>query len=147
MSLAALIRQMVASGVSVEHALVAAEARETHPSSHAAVIRALVNTGATTAVIMAYAEVIEREKAEGVACKEHGRVLPSDWRERRRTVFERDGWRCTYCGTATDAPHCDHVMPLSRGGSSDFDNLTTACPSCNTSKSDKTPDEWRRACL
>ena len=147
MSIIAALRQMLAAGMPLEHALTAAEAREASPSSHAAVLRALVDTGADTAVLMAYADVIEREEAEILARKSRGRILPSDWRDRRLAVFERDGWRCTYCGTATDVPHCDHVMPLSRGGRSDFDNLTTACAACNTSKRDKTPDEWRRACL
>lgn len=33
--------------------------------------------------------------------------------------------------------HVDHVIPLSRGGSNDPDNLVCACVSCNTSKSNK----------
>ena len=69
----------------------------------------------------------------------------AEWRELRAAVFERDGYVCTYCGVDTDAPHCDHVMPVSRGGSSALDNLTTACPRCNLSKGSKTVDEWRAA--
>ncbi len=32
--------------------------------------------------------------------------------------------------------HVEHVVPRCRGGSSDFDNLAWACPSCNRHKSD-----------
>ncbi|MDE2105581.1 MAG: HNH endonuclease [Patescibacteria group bacterium] len=69
----------------------------------------------------------------------------SRWERLRSTVFERDGHRCVYCG-ASDLPlHCDHVIPVSRGGSNDMSNLATACAPCNLSKSTKTLDEWRKA--
>jgi hypothetical protein len=52
-------------------------------------------------------------------------------------------------------PHCrtdisdgytiDHVMPLSRGGSNWPDNLQLLCASCNSSKRDKTMEEWLAA--
>jgi 5-methylcytosine-specific restriction endonuclease McrA len=38
---------------------------------------------------------------------------------------------------------CDHVVPVSRGGSSTLDNLVTACLACNLAKSTMTPKEWR----
>lgn len=39
---------------------------------------------------------------------------------------------CSYCGAP--AEHIDHIVPLSRGGSGDWDNLTAACAACNMSK-------------
>lgn len=66
-----------------------------------------------------------------------------DWNVMREQVFARDNYTCTYCGAKTDKPHCDHVVPVSRGGASDLANLTTACPPCNFGKSGKTLDEWR----
>lgn len=67
----------------------------------------------------------------------------------------RDGDNCCYCGVALDfrrgkrgdgiAPNratLEHVLPLSRGGSHTFDNTKLACHCCNTSKNDKTVDEW-----
>jgi len=67
---------------------------------------------------------------------------PLDWESRRTTVFERDKYICQYCGTYVDSPHCDHVVPRSRGGSHEIENLVTACPRCNISKKDRTPEEW-----
>jgi len=72
------------------------------------------------------------------------REVPSDWPELRQMVFERDGFVCRYCGERTDTPHCDHIIPVSRGGTNDMANLATACPSCNLSKNNKTVEEWAR---
>lgn len=65
-------------------------------------------------------------------------------RIRRRVapgIFQRDGFTCRYCG-GTDDLTCDHVRPLSRGGSNDPDNLVTACRACNTAKRDRLTSEW-----
>ncbi len=54
--------------------------------------------------------------------------------ENRLRVFDRDGYKCRYCGkqltrfTAT----LDHLHPVSEGGDNSFDNLTTACLHCNS---------------
>jgi hypothetical protein len=66
----------------------------------------------------------------------------AEWRALRQAVFQRDGGRCAYCGSVPERPHCDHVKPRSRGGLDRMDNLVTACPSCNSSKRDRTPEEW-----
>ena len=49
---------------------------------------------------------------------------------------------CSYCGQPypTDV---DHVIPVSRGGTGERQNLTAACSRCNWEKRDFTPDEWR----
>lgn len=65
------------------------------------------------------------------------------WRLRRLEVFDRDDFTCTYCGARGGLLQCDHVHPLSRGGSHDLGNLTTACRACNQSKRDKLLSEWR----
>lgn len=57
----------------------------------------------------------------------------------RRAVFARDDYRCQYCGTRADS--IDHVVPRSRGGPYDWENLAAACRRCNTAKRDRTPDE------
>lgn len=52
---------------------------------------------------------------------------------------------CEYCGTLV-AGEIDHVIPLSRGGLHERENLAPCCRSCNRSKRDKTAEEfiaWR----
>lgn len=71
-----------------------------------------------------------------------GRPPRQVWRLLRQQVFQRDGWACVYCGKRTGTLTCDHVLPISRGGSSMLDNLVTACLACNTAKATKTPKEW-----
>lgn len=74
------------------------------------------------------------------------RRLPRDeWEPLRRKVFRRDEETCVYCGASGDGVdlECDHVVPVSRGGSNDMDNLATACRSCNRSKKDLLLEEWR----
>ncbi len=55
----------------------------------------------------------------------------------RFEVFSRDGFRCHYCGaTAQEAKlTIDHIRPVALGGNNSFENLVTACSSCNSGKS------------
>jgi hypothetical protein len=56
----------------------------------------------------------------------------------RFEVLKRDGFRCRYCGASPvgDPLHVDHVVPQSRGGSDDIENLVASCQQCNLGKSD-----------
>jgi hypothetical protein len=74
-----------------------------------------------------------------------GRICSKTWKRIRLAIFNRDGWRCTYCGNTSGPFECDHVVPISRGGSNDPENLTTACKPCNRSKRAKLVGEWRAA--
>jgi hypothetical protein len=65
------------------------------------------------------------------------------WRKIRAVIFERDDYTCQYCGERGKKLECDHVIPVSRGGSHTDDNLVTACFKCNRSKRDKLVHEWR----
>ena len=58
---------------------------------------------------------------------------------------QRDGgWLCSYCNVDVGETYdVDHVVPTSRGGSDELDNLVLACPTCNRSKGDRTVEEWR----
>jgi hypothetical protein len=72
-----------------------------------------------------------------------GKWNEREWQRRRFIVFERDNWTCVYCGTAVrDNPQCDHVIPVSKGGHSELDNLATACKRCNSGKSGMLLEEW-----
>lgn len=60
----------------------------------------------------------------------------------RKFIHERDEYRCVYCGKDEAPFQIDHIMPVSRGGGDEIENLCLACPDCNLSKRDKTVEEW-----
>ena len=70
------------------------------------------------------------------------RPLANEWRAIRSAVFERDNYTCTYCGSHGVRLECGHIVPVSKGGDSELDNLTTACHACNRSKAGKLLDVW-----
>lgn len=70
--------------------------------------------------------------------------LPSrEVRFTRRNIFYRDRNRCQYCGKTfpQKSLNLDHVVPLSRGGVSRWENVVCACIACNTRKGNRTPHE------
>jgi len=58
----------------------------------------------------------------------------------KRNVMVRDGFVCGYCGSK-ETLTIDHILPVSRGGKSTFENCVTACKKCNSKKGDCTPSE------
>lgn len=50
-------------------------------------------------------------------------------------VHERDNWTCAYCGEWGDT--IDHIVPKCLGGAETWDNVITACTTCNGKKDDK----------
>lgn len=59
----------------------------------------------------------------------------------KREVFRRDGYTCQYCGTRTGRLTLDHVVPRHLGGQYDWENLVTACASCNLHKGGRSLDQ------
>ena len=59
----------------------------------------------------------------------------------RLEVFNRDNYSCQYCGKETRHLTLDHVIPRYRGGPHTWENLVSACVSCNRRKAGKTPEE------
>ena len=57
----------------------------------------------------------------------------------RRAIFKRDGMKCSYCGS-TNNLCIDHIIPVRHGGEDTYDNFQVLCRSCNSSKSDKIPE-------
>lgn len=58
---------------------------------------------------------------------------------RRRLIIERDDWTCYLCSKKLTYSeiHIDHLVPYSRGGSSDSSNLSVACAFCNISRGNR----------
>lgn len=48
-------------------------------------------------------------------------------------IYERDGRLCAACG-ATERLSIDHIIPISKGGSNDLENLRVLCLPCNSRK-------------
>lgn len=65
-----------------------------------------------------------------------------DWLSLRQQVFQRDKFRCQYCGRSGGKLECDHVVPIARGGSNALSNLVTACKDCNRDKKARPLEEW-----
>ena len=65
---------------------------------------------------------------------------------RREQVFERDEYRCVYCGEVFPAEELtvDHVQARVRGGDRSGGNLVTACSGCNTAKGHRRVGEFLR---
>ena len=62
-------------------------------------------------------------------------------------LFARDQYRCQYCGRMQvdlkprEQLTRDHLIPISRGGLNDWNNVVTACSPCNTRKANRLPHE------
>lgn len=72
----------------------------------------------------------------------NGRPPRSVWWVLRQAVLERDDYTCVYCGRRGGRLGLDHLLPVSRGGTSEMSNLVTACVACNSAKGARTPQEW-----
>lgn len=59
----------------------------------------------------------------------------------RRAVFYRDGFRCQYCGKQSKDLTLDHILPRSRKGAHEWENVVSACIPCNHRKAGQTPRE------
>jgi len=61
----------------------------------------------------------------------------------RRAIFLRDGHTCQYCGAQPGKDHLtiDHILPRSRGGRMEWENVVTSCGACNRRKGSRTPQE------
>ena len=58
----------------------------------------------------------------------------------RYDILKRDRFKCVICGrSAKDGVklHVDHIIPVSKGGKTEYSNLRTLCDACNFGKRDK----------
>jgi 5-methylcytosine-specific restriction endonuclease McrA len=61
----------------------------------------------------------------------------------RRDVFARDNYTCQYCGKRTHDLTLDHVVPRSKGGKHTWENVVSACRTCNHRKGHQTVEQAR----
>jgi 5-methylcytosine-specific restriction endonuclease McrA len=61
----------------------------------------------------------------------------------RKNILLRDRYTCQFCGRVFPSQELtlDHVIPRSRGGHTDWDNLVACCQTCNNLKGDRLPEE------
>ena len=57
---------------------------------------------------------------------------PDNWKQLSEAAKHRDGHKCTDCGASGVELHVHHVIPLSKGGTNDLDNLATLCRQCHS---------------
>ncbi len=70
---------------------------------------------------------------------ENGGIFPLT----RRRLFARDRGLCLYCGhhISESGMTVDHVIPRARKGRHSWENVVSACRSCNQKKGCRSPDE------
>ncbi|MDX2226779.1 MAG: HNH endonuclease domain-containing protein, partial [Verrucomicrobiae bacterium] len=61
----------------------------------------------------------------------------------RSSIWKRDQGRCQYTGRALKPGegNLDHIVPVSRGGKSSFENVVLASREVNSMKANRTPEE------
>ncbi len=61
-------------------------------------------------------------------------------------IYERDGKKCVFCGKNLKFKQMsiDHYFPKSRGGTNDVFNLVLSCKRCNTLKSSRIPNGYKK---
>jgi HNH endonuclease len=75
-------------------------------------------------------------------------------RKLRLRIFERDEWRCWFCGVRTELADVsspdgithatlEHLIPKTRAGLNHESNLVTSCKRCNSQKKNRTVEEYR----
>lgn len=93
-------------------------------------LQAMVDAGCTAEqLVAAYKAALDAEQ------ERKARQIP--WLLLRDMAFERDGYRCTYCGDEAGPFEVDHIIPRIRGGENTLENVTVACRRCNRSKKDR----------
>lgn len=67
----------------------------------------------------------------------------------RQNIFLRDNHQCQYCGKKVSEKKLtiDHVIPISKGGRHEWDNVVAACSKCNNRKGNKLADQADMALL
>lgn len=73
----------------------------------------------------------------------YDKVPQQSLRFNRRNLFARDNHHCQYCSKQFPFSQLsfDHVLPRSRGGQTNWENVVCSCLRCNSRKGNRTPEE------
>jgi 5-methylcytosine-specific restriction endonuclease McrA len=78
-------------------------------------------------------------------CAKRRSAMGSHTAQDERLQYARQNGNCHWCETPVGSNfHIDHIIPLSKGGTNNPDNICVACPTCNNRKHCMMPDEWRK---
>lgn len=82
-----------------------------------------------------------------VIANRNGFAYSDEVKLKRETLYYRDHGKCMYCEKPLEHYRkvtYDHVVPVSKGGADDWENIVAACQDCNQSKGDHLPKgKWR----
>ncbi len=82
----------------------------------------------------------KQKQAEKKVKKIHSQRRRSDFAKNydqfMLALIQRDGYKCAICGTIENLT-IDHIVPLSKGGSDEINNLRLLCRTHNSQKGDK----------
>lgn len=71
----------------------------------------------------------------------------SSWisKSKRKNIYAKTDNKCFYCGCELNLVNAtiDHIIPKSKGGKNNEENLVPCCRYCNASKHLKTLEEYR----
>lgn len=64
-----------------------------------------------------------------------------------KNKLEDQKYKCVYCGVDIRENYSiDHIVPLSKGGTNDIDNIDLVCKPCNTRKSTRSKEYYLSIC-
>lgn len=75
--------------------------------------------------------------------RDYGQLPVQEVKFTRENLFDRDNYRCQYCGNAFHAQdlNMDHVIPRDKGGRTSWENIVTSCIKCNSRKANRLPHQ------
>lgn len=68
--------------------------------------------------------------------------------DKRLAIYLRDGCACAWCGASVEQGAqltLDHLLPVSKGGTNNEANLVTACQRCNSSRGNRSVEQFASA--
>lgn len=92
-------------------------------------------------------ECVLQKKGKKDFVKEERAKMSDDLRYK---VLSRDNFCCVLCGKSRKdgvALEVDHIIPVSKGGRTEFDNLQTLCERCNRGKGNAMPTQQLKVFL